>query len=422
MKQKNLILMAVAVGCGLVAAVLTARMNAGPAQVEKVSVLVPAKDLTVGMMITKEDVADGKTFTRKEMSKDGLPPGIVETEEELVDRRLARNYTTGEPIKKTDLVKGAVVSIPPGMQMIAQPFSVPQAVAGFVTPGSRVDILGTIRVGPKILAMPVLVNMLILAVDTNTQLPQEKGTFGNLGTVSFAVDQKQALVLQLARARGCEMTLLLRKQDDPLTQGDKNYDIDDVIKRLQDPTSPVEVVPSATKDPVPEKKDPTTEVKPPVSPAAPEVERVLVATEDIAPGTEITPDLLAKFEAKDLPKGLADGALDPKERVGKVLRTGLGKGQWVTGSVIGEFVPKPTPQDNGVPKAGTPETPNTAPSVAVTPAKRRYHDMTVHTANGTKMFRYEEVKPGEWRLVGEVRPGARTDDGPAAKPVAGPSN
>ena len=415
MKQKNLVLMAVAVGCGLVAAVLTARMNAGPAPVEKVAVIVPAKDMTVGTMITKEDVSGGKLFVRKELPKDSVPPGVVESEEELVDTRIARNYSPGEPIKKIDLKKGAVVSIPPGMQMIAQPFSVPSAVAGFVTPGCRVDILGTVRVGNKIVAMPVLVNMLILAVDANTQLPPDsKGAFANLGTVSFAVSQKQALVLQLARARGCEMTLLLRKQDEPLSDGDKAYDIDDVIKRLQDNTLGADVVASTSPERNP---GAAPEVKP--TPAAAGTDKVLVAAEDIAPGTEITPDLAGKFEQKDLPKGLADGALDPKDLVGKVLRSGLGKGQWVTGSVLGENVPKPTPRDDGSPKAGTPEA---AVKTPVAAAKRNYHDVNVHTQGGTKTFRYEEVKPGEWKLVGEVSPAAPARAEEAAPVKPGPVN
>lgn len=406
MKQKNLILMAVAVGCGLVAAVLTARMNAGPAKVEKVAVLVPAKDMAVGTMITKEDLAEGKLFVRKEMPKDGLPPGIVESEEELVDSRIGRNYAAGEPIKKIDLKKGAVVSIPPGMQMIAQPFSVPQAVAGFVTPGCRVDILGVVRVGNKIVAMPILVNMLILAVDANTQLPKESGTFGNLSTVSFAVGQKQALVLQLARARGCDMTLLLRKQDEPLQPGDKDYDIDDVIKRLQDNNNGVDVTTSHEGGP-----SGSGYVAEPKKPEA-EVEQVLVATEDIAPNTEITPDLIAKFETKELPKGLADGAINPKDQIGKFLKTGLGKGQWITGSVVGEEVVKPTPRDDGSPKAGTPTAP-VAPPVTV---KRNFHDVNLVTATGRKTFRYEEVKPGEWKLIGEVSPSARTAE-PAPAPT-----
>ena len=55
MKQKNIVLMVVAVGCGLVAAFLTSQMSAKPA-VEKVDVIVAAKDLPVGSQLTREDL------------------------------------------------------------------------------------------------------------------------------------------------------------------------------------------------------------------------------------------------------------------------------------------------------------------------------------------------------------------------------
>ena len=50
MKQKNVILMVVAVGCGLVAAFLTTQINAKP-KVEQVEVVVALKDLPVGTVI-----------------------------------------------------------------------------------------------------------------------------------------------------------------------------------------------------------------------------------------------------------------------------------------------------------------------------------------------------------------------------------
>lgn len=412
MKQKNLILMGVAVGCGLVAAVLTARMNAGPAPIEKVEVVVPAKDIPVGTMLTKEDVA--KLFTRKQMAKDAVPAGIVEVEDELIDKRVARNYSVGEPIKREDLKKGAVVSIPPGYQMIAQPFSVPAAVAGFVTPGSRVDILGTVRLGNKIAAFPILINMLILAVDNNVQLPKDQGTFASLGTVSFAVDQKQALVLELAKVRGCTMTLLLRNPNEPVIEQDQKYNIDEVIKRLQDDKNPADVVPS--EDVAPKKtEEPKDDV--PAPPPPPETDKVLVAVADIAPGTDLTVDVATeKFEVRELPKGLAAGHLDPKLFVGKTLKTGLGKGQWLTGSVLGDPGVKPTPRDGvDAPKPGDPNPP-VNPVVPVAPAKKKTHDLAIHTTSGTKWFRYEEVKPGQWRLVGEVQPGGRGTDDDAATP------
>ncbi len=55
MKQKNLILMVVAVGCGLVAAFLTTQINAKP-KVEKIAVWVAAKDLPVGTVFTKAEI------------------------------------------------------------------------------------------------------------------------------------------------------------------------------------------------------------------------------------------------------------------------------------------------------------------------------------------------------------------------------
>src|SRR5262245_48444322 len=86
MKQKNLILMVVAVGCGLVAAFLTTQINAKP-KVEMVRVLVAAKNLPVGTMFTKADLP---TLTNwKEMPKDSLPPAFVVSEEELLDKRLS---------------------------------------------------------------------------------------------------------------------------------------------------------------------------------------------------------------------------------------------------------------------------------------------------------------------------------------------
>src|SRR5438067_7184612 len=41
----------------------------------------------------------------------------------------------------------------------------------------------------------------------------------------------------------------------------------------------------------------------------------------------------------------------------------------------------------------------------VAPQRRKYHDVFVHTASGTRVYRYEEVRPGDFRFVGEVAPG-----------------
>ena len=54
MKQKNVILMVVAVGCGLVAAFLTSQMSGKT--VDQVEVVVASRDLAVGTTLTAEDL------------------------------------------------------------------------------------------------------------------------------------------------------------------------------------------------------------------------------------------------------------------------------------------------------------------------------------------------------------------------------
>jgi Flp pilus assembly protein CpaB len=404
MKQKNLVLMVVAVGCGLVAAVLTSQMSAKP-QIEKVNVLVAAKDLTVGTQFTKEEL---KTAVKmKEVPKDAINPATVLSEEELVDRRLTRPVRAEEMFNKGDVTKGQVVSIPPGMNMMSLPMSVPQAAAGFVGPGSRVDVLASFRLQNKIIALPVLVNMLVLAVDANTTLPDKNQAFQNLSTVSFAVDRKQALLIKLAQTRGCDLSLLLRNPEDKVNELDKNYDIDKVIKQLADSKNPVQMAndPENARKGAPSDDD---------APAPVVTVKVPVALTDIPAGTPITNELIAdqaKFGTKELPKDLAEDAItDLTPYVGQEFKTGLGKGQWVTKNLVASTAPKPGPKsDQADPKPD--------PEAEKAPRNRKYYDLGIHSPSGTRYFRYEEVAPGEWRLLGEIRPDQRQPE--STKPAEG---
>jgi Flp pilus assembly protein CpaB len=172
MKQKNIIMMAVAVGFGLVAALLTSQMSA-KSSVETVEVMVAAKDLPVGSLLTKEDVANPKVIKWKKIPKDMVPPGIVEASDELVEKRLSRAIRAEETINRADITKGGVVTIPPGMKMSTVQLAAHQAVAGFVGPGSRVDVLATVRLGERVIALPIMVDMLVLAVNTETTYSKE---------------------------------------------------------------------------------------------------------------------------------------------------------------------------------------------------------------------------------------------------------
>lgn len=428
MKQKNVILMVVAVGCGLVAAFLTSQMTAK--NQEMVDVLVAARDLTVGTPFTKEEISKQVAF--KKLPKEGLPPVLVNNPDDLIGKKLSRPLHAGETFNPADLSVGGVV-IPEGYDMVSMPVNVGNAVAGFVGPGSRVDVLATVRLSNKLHAFPLLTNMQVLAVDTVTTY-DKNGVFPQLNTVSFAVKDKQALLIKMAEARGCSLSLKLRhtnkKAETEEEIGRLIKEAEDLLRDEQNPggiknagndegkpkppvEAPKEVKPETTEGPKATKPEVIAKPQPDVvAPHIPSV-KVPVAKADIAPNTEITGDLIADaFEWKELPKDFAEEAvIELGNFMGKALKTGVAKGQWVTKAMVGAQAPKPAPQDQFVPPKPQPEEPKDPKGpMPVQPAetnpvvKRKTHDVAIHTPSGTVIYRYEEVKPGQWKKVAELTP------------------
>src|SRR5262245_51537920 len=169
---------------------------------EMVEVLVAAKDLPVGTVITKEDIA--KFVERKRVPKDSLPPAFVVNEEDLVGKRLNRAILKHETFNPAALVKGGVITLPEGYDLISLPVS--SQTAGFVGPGSKVDVLASVREGKKIHVFPLLVDMLVLAVDSQLILNLKDNSSPTV--ISLAVTEKQALLLALAKQRGCHLEIL----------------------------------------------------------------------------------------------------------------------------------------------------------------------------------------------------------------------
>jgi Flp pilus assembly protein CpaB len=402
MAQRNLLLMVVAVGCGLGAAFLTTRINAKP-KIEQIEVYVAAKNLPVGTVLSKEELQKN-LLAKKAVPKDALPPTVVLKEEDLLDRRLTRSIQAGEFITSNALTKGSVITLPDGMDMVTLPVNTTAAVAGFVGPGTRVDVLATYRQGNRLEAFPLLVDMLVLAVDTHASYESTPnkggGAFTNVSSVSFAVTQEQALILKMAEHAGCHLSLLLRN---PNKKSEEAYDPEQVKKRLRALILPSRV--EETSNSV-EGNSPTT---PAVTPQVPQVEtvKVWVATDEIPAGTLFTKELLKeKFVEKEIPKEFAAGAItDPATANGQLaLKTIVTRNQWLAEGMLGPPPPKPAPREEFQPPktevAGQPKPPATQPEPKqpTAPARRPIREIAVHTANRTEIYRYEEVRPGEWRL------------------------
>jgi Flp pilus assembly protein CpaB len=356
--------------------------------------------------LTRADLP--KLIVKKQMAKDSLPQAFVTSEDELIDRRLTRPVLKDEPFNPGSLTKGGVITLPEGKHMVALPIGVSNGVAGFVGPGSKVDVLATLKLDSTLEAFPLLVDMLILAVDGNVSYDTSKnGVFANMSTVSFAVTQEEALLLALAKQRGCHLELLLRHPGTPL---DKDYDIKKIKKLLESDKSPSKLVVTGRPGEVEGAKGVNEpDVKPLTPDKTKDLVRVWVANENIAKDTPITKDLIAqKFAERAVPKEFADEAVgDLSAFLGKALVTGVSKGQWVTGSMLGQPGLRPSPLEDFNPKPG----PNDKIPV-IPPAQRKIVDIAVHTASGTVINRFEEVRPGEWKLKAVMTPEEATAKAP----------
>jgi pilus assembly protein CpaB len=215
MKSKSLMLMMVAMGCGLVAAYMTARLTARNND-ETERVLVSKAEIKIGTVIKEPE----KLFTEMEFRK-GTAVNAVYDLEKLKDKIVTRTVRPGQFVVPDDLSSNFGINPPKGTKAMAIKVDPANAVAGFVMPGSRVDVLATIGEGggssqnSKPEVVTVLQNQEVLAVDRISMRPDGQQAVETINTVTLAVTPNNAQRLELAlRLSGGMVRLLLRDQND----------------------------------------------------------------------------------------------------------------------------------------------------------------------------------------------------------------
>jgi pilus assembly protein CpaB len=193
MKSKTLILMMVAIACGLAAAYMTSQLLGPKASNddEQVQYLVAARKLEMGKLITEPE----KDFTIKEVPKGKEPKFALVKFEDLKNHRLNKSvgldqHVTADDLldKEKDLFTGNLAK---GMRAFTIKVNIDTAGGGFVLPQSRVDIMAVTLENGVAYAKTLWQNVLVLAVDTNERRPDDKNSIV-ASTVTVEVTQKQA--------------------------------------------------------------------------------------------------------------------------------------------------------------------------------------------------------------------------------------
>lgn len=211
MRTRVKLIFALALAAGGLAAVLALSFLRGPAEstesetrdLRVTEVVVASRDLDAGALLASEDVHV------VEWPASALPDGYSATPAEVVGRGLLTSVAANEPLLSRKLALkeaggGLPITIPPGNRAMSVKVDEVIGVAGFVLPGTRVDVLVTLdqmarQAEPR--TQLILQNIGVLAAGQTTER-DVGGKPKTVAVVTLLVTPEQAEKLALASTNG----------------------------------------------------------------------------------------------------------------------------------------------------------------------------------------------------------------------------
>lgn len=225
MRITLVLLLALAAGGGLAYGTYSYMQNV---QVTTVSlptrpVVVAAADLELGAELRADDLRV------VEWPESAMPMGAFSNADEIVGRGLVMPVIQNEPILPMKLAgkgagSGLPVVIPEGKRAVSVRVNEVIGVAGYVLPGTRVDVLATASPSEKREDMTtklVLSNVQVLAAGTKLEQDGEQGKPVSVTVVTLLVTPEESEKLTLGATEG-KIQLALRNpldKDTPETPG-----------------------------------------------------------------------------------------------------------------------------------------------------------------------------------------------------------
>jgi pilus assembly protein CpaB len=217
MKTAQIIVLAVAVCAGGVAAYLASGSDTKPVVVEPkaelptVDVLVAKSDIGLGQRLGADDVQwqtwPAATASNNFIRRSDRPDATAQ-----IAGSIARSpFIAGEPIREPKLVKAngsgfMAAVLPGGMRAVSTEISPETGAGGFILPNDRVDVILSKReknadhqsAGDVVTSEIILGNIRVLAID---QAPREKDGQNSVVGKTATLELKPAQAEVLARAR-----------------------------------------------------------------------------------------------------------------------------------------------------------------------------------------------------------------------------
>jgi pilus assembly protein CpaB len=236
MKAARIVVLAVALGAGGIAAFLASGSKEPPpppppvVQIDTVDILVAKADINMGQVVASQDIqwqvwpvsAANSNFVRKTDRPDAI--------QQLTGSIARAPFVSGEPIREAKLIKAngsgfMAALLPSGMRAVSTEISPETGAGGFILPNDRVDVLLTRRDREAEKASGVeahtsetiLTNIRVLAIDQ--AIEEKNGQRVVVGkTATLELSPRQAETLAVSRQRGT-LSLALRSLIDANAAG-----------------------------------------------------------------------------------------------------------------------------------------------------------------------------------------------------------
>ncbi len=233
MKPKTVVLLGVAVVCGLIAAFLVSMATATSKPVDMVTVLVAAQELRQGTVLN--DLP--KQFVQTQVPPTAVPVGAITDPKQLEGMQMARTLDKGAIPTQGAVTKwdGLDKNLPPNHRALSIRVQMDTAVAGFILPGARVDLICAMEdakhkgQGLK-LAKIFMQDVLVLAMNTKDVRDEKGRLIPNPSTATLALTPQQVEKVTRVLSDNATIWLALRKPDDrkqERTMGNFNPFLDD---------------------------------------------------------------------------------------------------------------------------------------------------------------------------------------------------
>lgn len=225
MRMKSLVLIFIALGCGLVASIGISqvmergRANAGGAGMEMEQILVALNDIDINSAF------DAQNVKLEPWPKVKVPEGAIRNLDDLKEKFARQRFYKNEPIlleKVTDQVGAVAPLIPEGYRAVPVKIEEDTVMKG-ISPGDRVDANVFVKRGEDIRKTAVYTIMKgarVFAVGLNTEkVVDPKGQEGTFRTVSLLLKPEQVRQITMASQVG-RISLALRHPNESIDDND----------------------------------------------------------------------------------------------------------------------------------------------------------------------------------------------------------